>query len=112
MGRDTSSLSEEVWDEKAVQDGIEREGRLTFNPFTPKPKQYILPTFQKEMYTWDSENLQYNRLSSEWALQSEALHIVWCYNSCEAAGEMWSWSLLGVKGLKDKALSLRRRGKQ
>ena len=27
------------------------------------------------------------------------LHTVWCYIFGEPAGEMWSWSLMGVKGL-------------
>ena len=33
------------------------------NPFTPKFKKYILPTFQWEMYKWGSENWLYNYLS-------------------------------------------------
>ena len=28
------------------------------------------------------------------------LHTVWCNISGEAAGEIWHWSLLGVKGFK------------
>ena len=32
-------------------------------------------------------------------MKSQVPHTVWCYISCEAAGEIWSWSLLGVKGL-------------
>ena len=32
-------------------------------------------------------------------MESQVLH-VWCYISCEAAGEIWNWSLLNVKGLK------------
>ena len=32
-------------------------------------------------------------------MKSQVLHTVWCNISCEAAGEIWNWSLLGVKGL-------------
>ena len=32
-------------------------------------------------------------------MKSQAFHTVWCYISAEAAGEIWNWSLLGVKGL-------------
>ena len=31
-------------------------------------------------------------------MKSQVLHTVWCYISGEAAGEIWHWSLLGVKG--------------
>ena len=33
------------------------------NPFTPKLKKYILPTFSREMYKWGSENWYKNHLS-------------------------------------------------
>ena len=33
-------------------------------------------------------------------MKSQVLHTVWCYISGEAAGEIWNWSLLGVKGLR------------
>ena len=33
-------------------------------------------------------------------MKSQVLHTVWAYISVEAAGEIWHWSLLGVKGLK------------
>ena len=33
-------------------------------------------------------------------MKSHVLHTVWCNIPGEAAGEIWSWSLLGVKGLK------------
>ena len=49
------------------------------------------------MYEWRSEKFYY--LSSEWAMKSQVLHTVWCNISGEAAGEIWTWSLLGVKGL-------------
>ena len=32
-------------------------------------------------------------------MKNHVLHTVWCYISGEAAGEIWNWSLLGVKGL-------------
>ena len=32
-------------------------------------------------------------------MKSQILHTVWCNSSGEAAGEIWNWSLLGVKGL-------------
>ena len=32
-------------------------------------------------------------------MKSQVLHTVWCNISGEAAGEVWTWSLLGVKGL-------------
>ena len=31
-------------------------------------------------------------------MKSQVLHAVWCNISGEAAGEIWHWSLLGVKG--------------
>ena len=33
-------------------------------------------------------------------MKRHVLHTVWCNISGEAAGEIWKWSLLGVKGLK------------
>ena len=33
-------------------------------------------------------------------MKSQVLHTVWCNISGEAAGEIWNWSLLGVKGLR------------
>ena len=33
-------------------------------------------------------------------MKSQVLHTVWCNTSGEAAGEIWNWSLLGVKGFK------------
>ena len=32
-------------------------------------------------------------------MKSQVLHTVWCNISGEAAGEIWNWSYLGVKGL-------------
>ena len=32
-------------------------------------------------------------------MKNQVLHTVWCNISGEAAGEIWHWSLLGVKGL-------------
>ena len=32
-------------------------------------------------------------------MESKVLHTVWCDISGEAAGEIWHWALLGVKGL-------------
>ena len=51
------------------------------------------------MHKWCSENLYYNHLSSELAMKSQVLLTVWCNISGEAAGEIWHWSLSGVKGL-------------
>ena len=34
-------------------------------------------------------------------MKSQVLHTVWRSVSGEAAGEIWHWSLLGVKGLRD-----------
>ena len=33
-------------------------------------------------------------------MKSQVLHTVWCNISGEATGEIWNWSLLGMKGLK------------
>ena len=43
-------------------------------------------------------------------MESQVLHTAWCYISGEAAGEIWNWSLLGVKGLKvnEEGLTLER----
>ena len=32
-------------------------------------------------------------------MKSQVLHTVWCNISGEAAGEIWNWSLFGMKGL-------------
>ena len=37
-------------------------------------------------------------------MKGQVLHTVWCNISGEAAEEIWHWSLLGVKGLKDKKM--------
>ena len=38
-------------------------------------------------------------------MKSQVLHTVWCNISGEAAGEIWYWSLLVMKGLKRKCVS-------
>ena len=38
-------------------------------------------------------------------MESQVLHTVWRNISGEAAGEIWNWSLLGVKGFKASPLS-------
>ena len=35
-------------------------------------------------------------------MKNQVLHTVWYNISGEAAGEIWTWSLLGVKGLRGK----------
>ena len=37
-------------------------------------------------------------------MKSQVLHTVWCYISGEAAGGIWNWSRLGVKGLNSFSL--------
>ena len=39
-------------------------------------------------------------------MKSQVLHTVWCYISGEAAGEIWNWSLLGVKGLSSRPFQI------
>ena len=34
-------------------------------------------------------------------MKIKVLHTVWCNNTGEAEGEIWHWSLMGVKGLKN-----------
>ena len=72
---------------------------LSFNPFTPKFKTYILPTFYREMYEWCSENwwLIIFHLSKLW----KAKFFIMCdvIFRGKAAGEIWHWSLLGGKVL-------------
>ena len=34
-------------------------------------------------------------------MKSQVFHTVWCNISGEAAGEIWNWSLVGVKGLTE-----------
>ena len=60
--------------------GLQCTGRQ-FIPFTPKFKKYILCIFI-------------------FHLRNQVLHTVSSYISGEAAGEIWNWALLGVKGLK------------
>ena len=38
-------------------------------------------------------------------MKSQTLHTGWCNISGEAAGEIWNWSLLGVKGLDSRVSS-------
>ena len=62
----------------------------TLNPFTPKVKNYVLPTFHKE--TMDSEAARIGSISSifppEEAMKSQVLHTVCDVVSGEAAGEI------------------------
>ena len=44
-------------------------------------------------------------------MKSHVLHTVWCNISGEAAGEIWNWSLLGVKGSNCAAAWLTQRQK-
>ena len=37
-------------------------------------------------------------------MKSQVLHTVWCYITGEAAGEIWNWSLSGVKGLLENII--------
>ena len=62
----------------------------------PSSKSTFSQPFKREMY---SKNCLYNHLSSVKAVKTQVLHTVLCYISGEAAGEIWNWSLLGVKGL-------------
>ena len=40
--------------------------------------------------------------SENWHKKSQVLiHTVWCNITVEATGEIWTWSLLGVKGLNN-----------
>ena len=39
-------------------------------------------------------------------MKSQVLNIVWCHITGEAAGELWNWSVLGVKGLKGNRRTL------
>ena len=39
-------------------------------------------------------------------MKSQVLHTVWCNISGEAAGEIWTWSLLGVEGLMHFRVSM------
>ena len=36
-------------------------------------------------------------------MKCQVLHTAWCYIPGKAAGEIWNWSLLGVKGLNHKS---------
>ena len=72
-----------------------------YRNFSAKFKKYILSSFHPFKVKCVSKVVRiwlYNHLSSEWAMKSHVLHTVWCYISGEAAGEIWHWSLLGVKG--------------
>ena len=46
----------------------------------------------------------YNRFSSDEATKSKLIPAVWCNVTCEAAGQIRTWSLLGVRGLKQWTL--------
>ena len=39
-------------------------------------------------------------------MKSQLLHTLWCNITGEATGESWTWSLLGVKGLKDSIFGI------
>ena len=46
----------------------------------------------------------YNHFSSDEATKSKVIHAVWCNITSEAAGQIWTWSVLGVRGLKQLTL--------
>ena len=46
----------------------------------------------------------YSRFSSDEATKTKVIHAVWCNITCEAAGQIWTCSLLGVRGLKQLIL--------
>ena len=73
---------------------------LVSMPFTPKLEKYVLLTSYWGTYKWYNENWWYNHFPSESDMKSEVLPTVWCYIPGEAAGEIWCWSLLGLKGLR------------
>ena len=63
-------------------------------------KKYILPTFYKNIYIGEVVSIRsiiIFRTSKLW-------------NTGEAAGEIWHWSLLGVKGLPVASLKLAQLG--
>ena len=64
----------------------------------PEFKKYILPTL-KEKCVSDVVRIStiIFHLSKLW---KDLRHTVWCYIAGEAAGEIWSWWLLEVKGLR------------
>ena len=67
--------------------------------------QYILSTFQREMYKWCIQNWQriiIFHLSKLWKAKFSILCDVIFF---ETAGEIWNCSLLGVKGLRVKEVS-------
>ena len=77
-----------------------RQGRIKqFNPFTPKLKKYILSTFHRERYKWYYENLVVQSFSVKSYEKPKFFITVSCDITGEAAGEIWTWSISGVKGL-------------
>ena len=77
--------------------------RTMLNPFTPKLKKYILPTFQREIISWVVRIGGIIIFQSEYLKLWKARFFVLCGVSItgKAAGEIWTRSLLGVKGLED-----------
>ena len=71
---------------------------LTLSLPRSKSSTFSQPS-QIEMYKWCNENLEVQSCFIWVSLKRQVLHTVWCNISGEAAGEIWTWSLLGVKGL-------------
>ena len=64
------------------------------NPFTPKLKKIKCTSDVAGI-----GSIIIFHLSNLWKAKFYS-NTVWCYISGELAGEMWNWSLLGMKGLK------------
>ena len=71
-------------------------------PLSLAAKFKIILTFYGEIYEWCNENLVVQ--SSDEATKSKVIHAVWCNITREAAGQIRTWSLLGVRGLKQLTL--------
>ena len=68
---------------------------ITFNPFTPKLKKFILPNFQREnVYVMYWELVIIFHLCK--LMKSQVLHAVWCHISGEVVGEIRNSLLSGV----------------
>ena len=61
---------------------------------------YILSTWVKTLYISSGENLLKNQLDSSCVIMSLILVTTLFYKAVILQGEIWCWSLLGLKGLK------------
>ena len=71
----------------------------------PCSKSTFSNPLKENLCKWGSENCYWTIFHQRNPWWSNVLHTAWCYISGEAAGEIWNWSLLEVKGFDEELSS-------